>query len=171
MLFRSTVLGTSTTLVASSLAEQLGYGGFALLQFTPMAIPLFAAGALLVAVLAPRLMPDTSTEQGAATLARTYGIDDYLSELLVLPGSPLVDQSLGTTSLQHAFDLRVLALIREGERLNVPFGERSLKAGDVLVVKGRQERLLALREQEGLRLVPDGVISLAGGAEIGRAHV
>lgn len=157
-----TLLGTSTNLVASSLADELGYGSFGLLQFTPMALPLYGAGALLLALLAPRLMPERQTGSSGASLARTYGIDDYLSELFVLPGSPLVGHSLGTTALQHTFDLRVLALIRDGERLNMPLGERSLRDGDVLVVKGQRERLLALREQEGLRLVPDVVVSLTG---------
>jgi Na+/H+ antiporter NhaD/arsenite permease-like protein len=35
-----TLLGSSTNLVASSLADQLGYGPFGLLEFTPMALPL-----------------------------------------------------------------------------------------------------------------------------------
>ncbi|MFM7266607.1 MAG: SLC13 family permease [Cyanobium sp.] len=157
-----TLLGTSTNLVASSLADELGYGSFGLLQFTPMALPLYGAGAVLLAIVAPRLMPERPTGSDGAGLARTYGIDDYLSELLVLPGSPLVGHNLASSTLQHTFDLRVLALIRDGERLNLPLGERRLRAGDVLVVKGQRERLLALREQEGLRLVPDGVVSLAG---------
>lgn len=157
-----TLLGTSTNLVASSLADELGYGSFSLLEFTPMALPLYGAGALLLAVLAPRLLPERPSDPDGAGLARTYGIDDYLSELLVLPGSPLVGHSLASSALQHTFDLRVLALIRDGERLTLPLAERRLRASDVLVVKGRRERLLALREREGLRLVPDVVVNLSG---------
>lgn len=157
-----TVLGTSTNLVASGLADELGYGSFGLLQFTPMAVPLYGAGALLLALLAPWLMPGGQGTRGGDSLTRTYGLDDYLSELLVGSESPLVGHSLAATDLQHTFDLRVLALIRDGERLHLPLGERRLRGGDVLVVKGRRDRLLALREQEGLRLVPDVVVSLDG---------
>jgi di/tricarboxylate transporter len=156
-----TLLGTSTNLVASSLADQLGYGPFGLLEFTPMALPLYAAGALLLALLAPRLLPRGAHGPGGEGLARDYGLDAYLSELLVQAGSPLVGRSLDATLLQHSFDLRVLALIRDGERLTPPLGERRLRDGDVLVVKGQRERLLALREQEGLALVPDRLVSLA----------
>lgn len=157
-----TLLGTSTTLVASSLASELGYGSFGLLQFTPMALPIYGAGALLLAWLAPRLLPITPERKGGNTLAAHYGIDDYLSEWLVLGGSPLVGRSLDATTLQHSLDVRVLALIRDGERISLPLGERRLRSGDVLVVKGRRERLLALREEEGLQLVPEGMVSLAG---------
>ena len=158
-----TLLGTSTNLVASSLADQLGYGPFGLLQFTPMALPLYVAGSLLLALLAPRLLPRDAPWPGGEGLARDYGIDDYLSELLVQAGSPLIGSSIDASLLQHSFDLRVLALIRDGERLSVPLGERRLRDGDVLVVKGRRERLLALRQQEGLSLVADGLVSLAAG--------
>jgi di/tricarboxylate transporter len=162
-----TVLGTSTTLVASHLADELGYGSFGLLEFTPMALPIYGAGALLLAWLAPRLLPLAPQRPGGETLVEHYGIDDYLSELLVLGGSPLVGRSLDATTLQHSLDLRVLALIREGERLSLPLGERRLRAGDVLVVKGRRERLLSLPEQQGLRLVPEGLVALARGEEEG----
>ena len=155
-----TLLGTSTNLVASSLADQLGYGPFGLLQFTPMALPLYVAGALLLALLAPSLLPRSAPATGGEGLARDYGLTDYLSELLVQEGSPLIGRSLDATLLQHSFDLRVLALFRDGERLSLPLGERRLRDGDVLVVKGRRERLLALREQEGLALVPEGLLSL-----------
>lgn len=158
-----TLLGTSTTLVASGLADQLGYGPFRLLQFTPLALPLYAVGALLLALLAPWLLPRGDARAGAPELAQNYGIGEYLSELLVQSGSPLIGRSVDATPLQHSFDLRVLALIRDGERLSLPLGERRLREGDVLVVKGRRERLLALREQEGLRLVPDVPVALNEG--------
>ncbi|MFM7733811.1 MAG: SLC13 family permease [Cyanobium sp.] len=158
-----TLLGTSTTLVASSLADQLGYGPFRLLQFTPLALPLYAVGALLLSLLAPWLLPRGDARSGAPELAQNYGIGEYLSELLVQPGSPLIDRSVDGTPLQHRFDLRVLALIRDGERLSLPLGERRLREGDLLVVKGRRERLLALRELEGLRLVPDVPVALGEG--------
>ncbi len=164
-----TLLGTSTNLVASSLADQLGYGPFGLLQFTPMALPLYVAGALLLALLAPSLLPRSAPATGGEGLARDYGLADYLSELLVQAGSPLIGRSLDATLLQHSFDLRVLALIRDGERLSLPLGERRLRDGDVLVVKGRRERLLALREQEGLALVPEGLLSLTASSDEGPA--
>jgi anion transporter len=65
-----TLLGSSTNLVASSLADQLGYGPFGLLQFTPMALPLYAAGALLLALLAPWLLPRHAPGPGGEDLLR-----------------------------------------------------------------------------------------------------
>lgn len=160
-----TLLGTSTTLVASSLSSDLGYGSFSLLQFTPMALLTYGAGMVVLAVLAPRLLPSTPPLPRAEALESDYGIRLYLSELEVTAASPLIGRSLDATLLQHSFDVRVLALIRDGERRSLPLGEERLADGDVLVVKASPERLLALRQEEGLALVPEVSIRLreAGG--------
>lgn len=155
-----TLLGTSTSLVASSLASELGYGGFTLLQFTPMALVTNAAGILLLAVIAPRLLPSPPPLPRPEALESGYGIREYLSELMVSAGSPLIGRSLDASLLQHSFDVRVLALIREGKRRNLPLGQEQLVDGDVLLVKASPQRLLALRQQEGLDLVPEVSIRL-----------
>ena len=166
-----TLLGTSTTLVASSLSSGLGYGSFSLLQFTPMALLTYGAGMVVLAVLAPRLLPSTPPLPRVEALESDYGIRQYLSELEVTAASPLIGRCLDATLLQHTFDVRVLALIREGERRSLPLGEERLADGDVLVVKASPDRLLALRQEEGLALVPEVSIRLreAGGDSDPRA--
>lgn len=153
-----TVLGTSTNLVASSLSVQLGYGSFALLQFTPMALVTYAVGLGVLALVAPRVLPSHAALPRARALASDYDIRGYLSELVVSPSSPLIGRSLDASLLQHTFDVRVLVLIRQGQRHSLPLGQERLEPGDVLLVKARPEALLALREQEGLALVPDVAI-------------
>lgn len=155
-----TVLGTSTNLVASSLSLQMGYGSFALLQFTPMALVTYAAGLVVLALVAPRVLPSHPCLPRARALASGYDIRPYLSELVVTPSSPLIGSSLDASLLQHTFDVRVLALIRGGQRHCLPLGEERLRPADVLLVKARPEGLLALREEEGLALVPDVSIRL-----------
>jgi di/tricarboxylate transporter len=158
-----TLLGTSTNLVASSLAAQLGYGSFSLLQFTPMALVTYAAGVLVLVLVAPRVLPNPAVLPLAEELECDYGIGDYLSELRVEPASPLVGCSLDASLLQHSFDLRVLALIRQQAWLLPPLGDRLLLTGDVLVVKARRDSLLALQQQEGLALLPAASVHLRAG--------
>lgn len=155
-----TLVGTSTTLVASSLSSDLGYGSFSLLQFTPMALFTYLAGMVVLALLAPRLLPTIPSLPRAEALESDYGIRHYLSELQVTSSSPLIGRSLDATLLQHTFDVRVLALIRGGERRSLPLGEERLSDGDVLMVKASPERLLGLRQEEGLALVPEVSIRL-----------
>ncbi len=150
-----TLLGTSTNLVASSLSEQLGYGGFTLLQFTPMALVTYGCGLALLVTLSPWLLPRGPATTGPDQLAKGYAISDYLSELEVSATSPLVGRRLDDTLLQHSFDVRILALTRHGERFSLQLGDQVLQLGDLLLVKGRQEQLLALHEREGLEILAD----------------
>lgn len=151
-----TLLGTSSNLVASGLSEQLGYGRFGMLQFTPLAVGVYVPAVLLLSVLAPRVLPRGAAGSQAA-LTSDYGLDGYLSELRVQSGSPLVGQTLESTLLQHTFDARVLALIRHGHWLSLPLDDRQIEVNDLLVVRTSPQQLLGLREAEGLELISERI--------------
>ncbi|MEB3318007.1 MAG: SLC13 family permease [Cyanobacteriota bacterium] len=152
-----TLLGTSSTLVASGIAEQLGYGRLGLLQFTPLALAVYAPSMALVSWLAPKVLRPAAPI-ATSTLETDYGLEGYLTELRVTADSPMVGQSLETIPLQHLFDVRVLALIRRGEWFSLPLSDRRLEAGDLLVIRAAPAEVLALRREEGLEL-PDGRLS------------
>ena len=160
-----TLLGTSSTLVASGISEQLGYGRFGLLQFTPLALGVYGPGVALLTWLAPRVLQREASPE-ASSLESDYGLQGYLTELCVTPASPLVGQSLESTLLQHIFDVRVLALIRRGEWFSLPLSDRRIEVGDLLVVRAAPAQVLALREEEGLAL-PDQQVPLRMGGATG----
>lgn len=161
-----TLLGTSTNLVASSLSEQLGYGRFGLLQFTPIALLTYASGLGLLVLLSPWLLPQDSARERPDQLVSGYAINEYMSELMVSEGSPLVGCCLDESLLQHTFDVRVLALIRDSQRFSLPLGRQVLRVGDLLVVKGRQDQLAALHEREGLELIADPGASVSRDSQV-----
>lgn len=156
-----TLVGTSSSLVASGLSEQLGYGPLGLLQFTPLALGVYGPGVALLCWLSPRVL-QVPTSVSPTSLESDYGLEGYLTELRVTPQSPLVGQSLESMPLQHMFDVRVLAFIRRGDWFSLPLSDRRLEAGDVLVVRAAPARVLALREEEGLEL-PDEELRLPAG--------
>ena len=158
-----TLLGSSTNLVASSLSLQLGYGSFGLLQFTPLALATYICGLAILLLVAPLALPSGPSQPRPQELEQDYGLGNYLSELLVTAASPLIGKSIDASLLQHSFDVRVLALIREGEHISLPLGNQQLRDNDVLVVKGEQQRLLALQAQQGLELLPELQVRLAVG--------
>ena len=148
-----TLLGTSTNLVASSISDQLGYGSFTLLQFTPIALVTYGFGMLVLLLCSPWLLPQRPLTLNPGELVDDYAITDYLSELRVSAQSPLLGRRIDDTLLQHVFDVRILALVRDDERFSLPLGDQQLRSGDLLLVKGRQEKLIALDQKEGLTLV------------------
>lgn len=149
-----TVIGTSTNVLASGISKQLGYGEFTLFQFTTLGIITFLVGLLYLALVAPKLLPNRkpSTSQ---SLSQDYGLDDYVTELIITPDSNLIGQTLRASGLQRRYDIDVLELFRQGAHFPPPLADKVLTAGDILLVRGTREDLIQIRSQRGLDLVSD----------------
>ncbi|MBE9070703.1 SLC13 family permease, partial [Leptolyngbya cf. ectocarpi LEGE 11479] len=148
-----TVVGTSTSVLASGLSSQLGYGNFSLFQFVALGAAIFVVGLSYLTLIAPMLLPNRDT--GETNLSQEYGLKDYVSEVVITPRSSLVGQTLQSSQLQRRFDLDVLELIRNGNHFPQPLGDKSLCAGDILLVRGGRHDLLKIRDGEGIEILPD----------------
>ena len=148
-----TVVGTSTSVLASGLSDQLGYGDFSLFQFVELGAAVFVVGLLYLTFVAPLLLPNRDT--ASSNLSQEYGLKDYVSEVVVTPRSSLVGQTLQSSQLQRRFDLDVLEIIRNGNHFPQPLGDKSLCAGDILLVRGGRQDLLKIRDGEGIEILPD----------------
>ncbi|MGD2103749.1 MAG: SLC13 family permease [Anaerolineae bacterium] len=74
-----------------------------------------------------------------------------LTEVMVLPNSPLVGRTLWGLDFRDRYGLQVLALNRQGETLTRKMSHVRLQVGDVLVVQGREARIDALERQNLFR--------------------
>ena len=148
-----TVVGTSTSVLASGLSNQLGYGNFSLFQFVELGAIIFVVGLLYLTFIAPLLLP--SRDASGDGLSQEYGLKEYVSEVVVTPRSSLVGQTLQSSQLQRRFDLDVLEIIRNGNHFPQPLGDKSLCAGDILLVRSRRDDLLKIRDGEGIEILPD----------------
>jgi di/tricarboxylate transporter len=149
-----TLIGTSTNVLASGLSEKLGYGQFSLFQFTELGLITFAAGMAYLVLLAPKLLPNRSSAD-AKSLGEEYGLKDYVSEVVVTPGSSLINQTIRSSELQRKFDVDILEIIRNDEHFPQPIADKILTAGDILLVRGGREDVLKIRDQRGLEILPD----------------
>lgn len=148
-----TVIGTSTSVLASGLSADLGLGEFSLFQFTALGIIIFVVGMAYLAVIAPWLLPNRQVDDRG--LSQKYGMKDYVSELVITPRSSLVGQTLQASQLQRRFDVDVLELIRNNTHFPQPFADKTLAASDILLARGGKQDLLKIRESEGLEILPD----------------
>jgi di/tricarboxylate transporter len=77
--------------------------------------------------------------------------DMGLSEVMVLPRSPLVGRTLRGLNFREQYRLQVLAINRQGETLLRKMSRVRLQVGDVLVVQGRDSQIDALERQNVFR--------------------
>ena len=149
-----TVLGTSTSILASGLSKQLGYGEFSVFQFTPLGIITFSIGLTYLTLTAPRFLPERKKVTGDL-VGQEYGLKDYVSEVVVRPRSSLIGQTLSQSQIQRKFDLDVLEIIHNDNRFPQPLGDKTLSAGDILIVRGSRDVLLGIKDERGIDILPD----------------
>jgi di/tricarboxylate transporter len=144
-----TLIGTSTSLLASDVSAGLGYGGFQLFSFTAIGIPVWVIGALYLLV-ASRWLPDRGLNaSGTLTELTRQG---YLTEVVLPVNSPLCDSTLHASRLQRRFDVDVLSVHRGGQKLQPPLAELRLQSGDRLLLRCSRHELLRLQQDQMLAL-------------------
>ncbi len=147
-----TLIGTSTNILASALIAQEGYRSFGMFEFSKIGLLIFATGVIYLLLVGRKLLPERRTE---ADIAEKYQVKDYLTEVVVLENSPLVGKTLAESGLSRRFDIHVLEIIRDGQKLSYPLADKVLQPGDILFIRANREQLLKIKDEEGLALEPE----------------
>lgn len=145
-----TLIGTSTNLLVHALAQDMGLRGFSLFEFAPLGLITMAAGMVYLTLVGPWLLPD----RRGAELSENYELGKYITELRVMPGSPLIGQSVAEARLGEKHGIYVLELLRGEEKIWSPRAQK-LAEGDVLLARGDWSRLSAFKDQARLELEPE----------------
>lgn len=83
-----------------------------------------------------------------------------LAEVLITPGSRLLDRTLKEARFRQNFDLVVLAIHRLEDTVSQKIGNLKLKIGDVLLVQGTQETINANRNSTDFSFIGDFRITM-----------
>ena len=148
-----TLIGTSTNLLVHAIARDLGHPGFAMFDFLGLGLCTMAVGFAYVLLFGRHLLP----EHRQAELTQTYELGKYITELRVMPQSPLIGQTVAGVKLFEQYGTFVMELIRGDDHVWSPRAQ-SLQEGDVLLVRGEWGRILELREEAKLALQPEFVL-------------
>jgi di/tricarboxylate transporter len=151
-----TLISTSTNLVISGLLVQYQMEPISMFELTPVGLPILIAGLVYMLVLGRRLMPVRGHPDD---LIADFGKRLYLTELVILPGSPLVGKTLAESNLGRDLDLTILWLVRGKERYLVPKAQEILETGDELLVEAKREEILKIKEKTGIDIKADYKLS------------
>lgn len=145
-----TLVGTSTNMAASGMLERLGFSGFGLFELTAAGVPMAVLGVLWLSLVGYRMLP----EGDVASLSEAYAIHHYLASIAIDAGSPLVGQTVREAAPLAKLGLYLATVIRRGHKI-FPQPELSFEEGDLLVVQGSREAIVAAKESADLRLEAD----------------
>ncbi len=146
-----TLIGTSTNILVSSIAEKQGLPPFSMFEFAPLGLIMFVVGTSYMLLVGIRLIPE---RRGEGDLTETFALSEYLTEIVLLPEAASVGYQIKDAPLVHDLDVAILEIRRADETIHQPTGEIVLREGDVLLVRCDLEKIRALQERTGVRLKP-----------------
>lgn len=148
------LVGTSTNLLVDGVAQKLGQPAFGLFEITPFGIVMALIGTGYLMLTAYRLLPNRET---ATTVLEGAPTRRFLTEMIVLPDSPLIGTTLEEARLRTMTGGRVVDVVRADESLRRRILEVRLEAGDRVVLKVDMGGLMALRDRTGIEFDPTSV--------------
>jgi di/tricarboxylate transporter len=144
-----TLIGTSTNVAASGYIRSIGLQPISMFEFLPVGLAVCVVGIVYMLLLGHRLLPETLEGH----LTEEYAVREYLSEVVVTPGSPLAGKALRDSPLSQ-MGLQVRAIHR-GERRIYAEPYMQLEEGDLLIVQAGREALLQVKDTAGIEIKPD----------------
>ncbi len=146
-----TLVSTSTNLVVSGVMTEYGMEPMGMFELTPVGIPIVIVGIIYMYFVGMRLVPDR-TPPGSLVNGGEYA---YMTEVVILPGSPLIGKTLGESRLGSELDLTVLRIVRQKKRYLTPGSNTTLEEGDLLLVEGLRDDILKIKDRTGIDLKAD----------------
>ena len=102
-----------------------------------------AAGLIFIVVIGWRLLP---RRRDASLDPRSFSIHAYVTEVIVPARARMAGRLLGEIKNAMDADFDVVGLIREDRRYEAPSTLQEVKAGDVLIVLGKEDQVDRLRD-------------------------
>ncbi|HRH64747.1 MAG TPA: SLC13 family permease [Bacteroidia bacterium] len=150
-----TLIGTSTNIAVSGYLEKTGMTPIRMFEILPIGLALFAVGLVYMAVIGKRTLPDNKDE----SLEAEFGLRAYVSEIVIAENSPLIGKGVFQSNLSK-MGFRILNVIRHGNNF-LPNDSTFIEEGDILIVEGKLDDLIAVKETEGIDIRADGLLDFS----------
>lgn len=146
-----TLIGTSTNILVSSIAEEKGQPAFSMFEIAPLGLVMFAAGSVYMLTIGIRLIPERRAE---GDLIESFNLQEYIAEVVLLESSNSVGHAIKDAPIVKEIDLTIIEIQRGDEMISVPPPDFILGVGDVLRVRCDLEKFKKIQVREGVLFKP-----------------
>jgi len=137
-----TLVGTSPNIIVSRVRQDMTGQPFRMFDYFPTGFGLLVIG-LVFLRFGYRLLP--RDRRGVPTMGEALDIKDYVTEVTIGEGSPVIDETVDQFCDRHDGDVTVTSVMRAGMR-SQPRPWMTLREGDTLILGGAPdvlERIIA----------------------------
>ena len=144
-----TLIGTSTNILVSGIAEKEGLEPFNMFLMTPIGLILLVAGLVYMWVIGNKLLPDNRM---TGNISKDFALRDYLTEIELLDGAEIVGKRIMDSIIVKDLEMDIIEIRRGSSIFSLPSGDTELKAGDILKVKCDVEKIKKLKDRAKIQL-------------------
>lgn len=152
-----TLIGTSTNLLVSGIAQSQGYAPLRMFEISWVGIPIMLIGTAYIVLLGKYLLPVRETLSSILTEEERR---EYITEAFVQNGSPLAGKTVEESGLLRGRKVRLVEIVRRGVALQMEFKSVVLEEGDRLVLACRPSGVAQARSLEGIDFVAEAGLGL-----------
>jgi di/tricarboxylate transporter len=145
-----TLIGTSTNVAVSGAMVKMGMPAVGMFEITPVGIVLLGLGLVYMIIIGMRWVPERDRADGQMD---TAPMREYLAEVVIRPGSPLIGQEVYASDFS-VLEFQVVKLRRGMEPIDVSPHLR-FEQGDVVLVAGKVQNLIKVKKIEGIDIAED----------------
>lgn len=146
-----TLISTSTNIITSELLTRYGQPAMGMFELTPVGVVIAVVGIVYLLTIGARLIPDRSNANPGSV---NFGLSQYLTDIIILPDSPLIGKTLAESDVVKNLELTVLRIVRAGKYVS-PYASTKIAAGDILLVEAARENVLKIQDIKGIELKGD----------------
>jgi di/tricarboxylate transporter len=137
-----TLIGTSTNILVSGIAEKEGEQAISMFQMTPIAGVLLVVGVVYMSIFGIRLLPKSRRSKD---LKSKFDVNNYITLVELLSNSSSIGKKIMDSELVTEFNIDIIEVRRNGNSFTLPPGDFELNEGDILKVKCDVEKLKSLK--------------------------
>lgn len=147
----TTLIGTSTNILVSSIAVDRGMSAISMFELTPMGLIFIVSGFIFLFTVGIKMIPERRKEE---ELTKEYEMQHYLTDIKINDDSSLVGTYLDEEDLTKNLDLDVIRVFKQNDDSSVKRNQIKIEGGDILRIRGNVDEMKKLMKSEDVSLLP-----------------
>ncbi|MBL0308847.1 MAG: SLC13 family permease [Bacteroidetes bacterium] len=144
-----TLIGTSTNILVSGIAESYGKAPLGMFEFSQAALWLLAGGVIYMLTIGNWLMPNRKPDSEVHEIATRKG---YITEILLSPGASDIGKPIKHSNIVKEFEATPIGFYQNQNYIEDIGDEKLLAAGDILRITIAPQNLLSLQKEKGISI-------------------
>ncbi|MBY5957664.1 SLC13 family permease [Membranicola marinus] len=146
-----TLIGTSTNILVSSIVQDQGMERLSMFEFSPMGVILWGVGLIYMITVGIQWIPSRRKNE---ELTSGYNIQNYLTDVIIEPGSNLINEVFDQEILTNRLDLDVLRIFKDDIDSSAQRTKVLIEPGDILRIRGSANEIKKLINRDDISLKP-----------------